>query len=86
MGPLRDRPGGTGGWHDGYCLSGCGTVFRLDPSGDLTVLADMGTGQAIGSDPQSGLILDHDGNLYGVATGGYCKTNGDCGTVFEIVP
>jgi hypothetical protein len=44
-------------------------VFRLDPSGNLTVLADMGTGQAIGSDPQSGLILDHDGNLYGVATG-----------------
>jgi len=78
--------GGIGGFNS-YCPGvGCGTVFKLDTLGNLTVLANLGTVEAPGSDPQSGVILDHQGNLYGTGVGTTCKTYGDCGEVFKIVP
>ena len=68
--------GGTGNW---------GTVFELSPEGEgwsEKVLYNF-TGQLDGSNPQSGVILDSSGNLYGtnpVAWG----TNG--GVVFKLSP
>jgi uncharacterized repeat protein (TIGR03803 family) len=80
--------GGTGGINStGLCPGvGCGTVFKLDSSGNLTVLADLGSGEAPGSVPKSGVILDHEGNLYSVGTGTNCKLGVDCGEVFKIAP
>ncbi|MFZ0817323.1 MAG: choice-of-anchor tandem repeat GloVer-containing protein [Candidatus Sulfotelmatobacter sp.] len=80
--------GGTGGINStGLCPGmGCGTVFKLDPAGNLTVLADLGSAEAPGSVPKSGVILDHEGNLYGVGTGTNCKLGVDCGEVFKIAP
>jgi uncharacterized repeat protein (TIGR03803 family) len=72
---------------------GCGTVFELSPSGDgkwrEKVLYAF-NGGADGANPESGLILDAAGNLYGTTpyggnSGSSCGYGG-CGTVFELTP
>jgi uncharacterized repeat protein (TIGR03803 family) len=79
--------GTTGGGGDG----GYGTVFQLDPSGNLTVLYSF-TGGSDGRNPDSALIADAGGNLYGTTNQGgdlvSCNdpnTHG-CGTVFQLTP
>jgi uncharacterized repeat protein (TIGR03803 family) len=76
------------------CSSGCGTVFELTPSENgpwtETVLYSF-AGGSDGSYPESILIFDEAGNLYGgTAFGGdlSCKFTGGsgCGTVFELSP
>ena len=71
---------------------GCGTVFRLSPSGTETVLHNF-TG-ADGAGPSAELLRDSVGNLYGTtAQGGHqsgaCNLgnegNGTCGVVFELI-
>jgi uncharacterized repeat protein (TIGR03803 family) len=65
---------------------GCGTVFKITPSGTLTTLYSFcsQTNCADGSGPMTGLVQATDGNLYGTTyTGG--NSNGG-GTVFEITP
>jgi uncharacterized repeat protein (TIGR03803 family) len=71
-----------------YANLGCGTVFKLDPSGNLTVLYSF-SGGTDGGNPYSGVIMDGSGNLYGTATYGggtsdVCPTG--CGVVFKITP
>jgi uncharacterized repeat protein (TIGR03803 family) len=65
------------------CVSGCGTVFELTPTGDgswtESVLHDFSDGD--GSTPSAGLILDTRGNLYGTTFSGGLNGNG---TVFAI--
>jgi uncharacterized repeat protein (TIGR03803 family) len=66
---------------------GCGVVFKLDKSGQETVLYSF-TGKADGAGPEAGLLRDAAGNLYGTtssggATGGNCGTTG-CGVVFKL--
>jgi uncharacterized repeat protein (TIGR03803 family) len=46
-----------------------GTVFKIDSSGNETVLHSF-TGQADGGLPSTGLVRDSAGNLYGTAGGG----------------
>lgn len=70
------------------CLNGCGSIFKLDPSGNLTVLYAF-KGGADGSNPTTGLILDSANSLYGVtANGGNLTCSGGrgrgCGTVFKL--
>jgi uncharacterized repeat protein (TIGR03803 family) len=64
--------------------NGYGTVVKITPSGQETVLYnfDITTDSNEGS-PFSGLTLGTDGNLYGT-TLGYHETDG--GTVFKITP
>ena len=77
---------GTGGY------LGCGTVFRMTPSGAVTRLYsfpyDTSTSTAPnGAFPTAGLIQGKDGYLYGVAQdGGLAGCNGalGCGTMFRI--
>lgn len=73
------------------CTDGCGTVFRLSPTGGGgwvgTVLLSFGN--ATGAYPAAPLVLDAAGNLYGTAsargiTNSAC-TNG-CGAVFKLSP
>lgn len=59
---------------------GCGTVFRMDSSGNVTVLYSF-TGNSDGSWPESGVMQGSDGNLYGTAA--YGGVNDD-GVVFRI--
>jgi uncharacterized repeat protein (TIGR03803 family) len=69
--------GGTGT----ACFDGCGTIFKIDPSGNETVLYNF-TGGADGYNPLGGVIRDPEGNLYGTASvsGNSCS----CGTVFKL--
>jgi uncharacterized repeat protein (TIGR03803 family) len=66
---------------------GCGTVFKLDPSGNLTVLHRF-TGGADGAFPNAGVIRDAaTGNLFGTATAGGdlpCYPGTGCGTVYKL--
>ena len=66
--------------------NGCGTVFKLDPNGNETVLHRFG-GKGDGTFPTAGLIRDAAGNLYGTTyTGGVAGSCGGsgCGIVFKV--
>lgn len=62
--------------------SGCGLVYRLDPSGRETALYAF-QGGADGIYPVAGVIMDTSGNIYGATPSG--GTNG-YGVVFKLDP
>jgi uncharacterized repeat protein (TIGR03803 family) len=64
-------PDGCGGW--------CGTMFMLTPKGTLAVLHSFNYSD--GANPQSALMADAVGNLYGTTSRG--GSNND-GTVFKL--
>jgi uncharacterized repeat protein (TIGR03803 family) len=66
------------------CYEGCGTVFRMSPSGTFTRLYSFCSqaGCTDGSTPAS-LIQATDGNFYGTTDGGGA---GNHGTIFKITP
>jgi uncharacterized repeat protein (TIGR03803 family) len=61
---------------------GCGTIYKLTPAGQLTVLYTF-MGGADGGNPAAGLVMDSQGTLYGT-TYGY-GAHGS-GTVFKLTP
>ncbi len=92
--------GGAGGT---FCLNGCGTVFRLSPTGngqftETIIHSFPGTrGNTDGQNPVGGLVFDQAGNLWGsTPVGGVVKSPSNacgavgfasqCGTVFELTP
>jgi len=71
--------------------NGCGTIFKVTPSGTLTTLYNFCSQSncADGQYPYSGLVKGTDGNFYGVAAfGGIVNSNclSGCGTIFKITP
>ncbi len=62
------------------CTGGCGTVFKIAPSGTLTVVYNFNFG-ASGVAPFGGVTLGTDGSFYGTT-----DTNGkfNYGTVFKV--
>lgn len=70
-------------------LNGAGTLFKLTPTGTLTVLYDFG-GAGLPGHPYSAPILGTDGNLYGTlidgGPSGCTYLNGGCGAVYKITP
>jgi uncharacterized repeat protein (TIGR03803 family) len=68
----------------GICNSeGCGTVFNITTSGELTTLLDFGFGNGFSYAP---LILGTDGNFYGTTYANGSTGVGCCGTLFKITP
>jgi uncharacterized repeat protein (TIGR03803 family) len=64
---------------------GCGTVFKMTPSGTLTVLHNFESTDGI--HPEAGLVQGSDGNFYGTTVGGgTIACNSICGTLFKITP
>ena len=62
-----------------------GEVFSLSPSSrgwTLNIVHSFGNSGGDGRGPQSGVIFDFEGNLYGTTLGG----NDNNGTVFELTP
>lgn len=67
---------------------GCGTVYKIAPNGTGSVL-HVFTGGGDGRFPESTLIMDADGNLYGTTRYGgsaQCQSGAGCGTVFKLAP
>jgi uncharacterized repeat protein (TIGR03803 family) len=69
----------------GACSDGCGTVFKITPSGTVTTLYTFcsETNCDDGQSPYATLVEGKDGNFYGTTAGG--GANGQ-GTVFKITP
>jgi uncharacterized repeat protein (TIGR03803 family) len=63
---------------------GKGTIFKIDPSGNHTVLHSFLCCPPLGKNPVAGLILDGAGNLYGTAQNGGDQSQD--GTVFKLSP
>lgn len=77
--------GTTAGGANSTCGGICGTVFELSPSKagwKKTTLYEF-TGSPDGAQPDSGLVFDRAGNLYGTTVQG---GSSGCGTVFELSP
>jgi uncharacterized repeat protein (TIGR03803 family) len=79
--------GGTGT----DCTYGCGTVFKMDASGKVTILYSFQGGPGDGAVPFGPLARDAEGNVYGVTIWGGDSSNCSalrvgygCGTVFKL--
>jgi uncharacterized repeat protein (TIGR03803 family) len=75
-----------GGTTNAHCPLGCGTIFEITATGQLTSLhAFCASGPCPdGSNPEQPLIQGTDGNLYGtIVSGGFHFA---AGTAFEITP
>jgi uncharacterized repeat protein (TIGR03803 family) len=68
---------------EGYPVVGCGTVFKLDPSGKEAVLYTFTGTNGDGASPSAGLLMDGAGNLYGTTDSGGAAGGG---TVFKLAP
>jgi uncharacterized repeat protein (TIGR03803 family) len=91
-GLVRDSKGnfyGTSEYGGANCWvpGGCGTVFKIDASGNESIFYTF-TGGADGASPSDTLAIDSQGNLYGTAGGGAsgCDENHGCGVVFRLTP
>jgi uncharacterized repeat protein (TIGR03803 family) len=67
------------------CPGGCGTVFEITPTGQLTTIYNFCSQSECtdGQNPGGNVIVGPGGNLYGTTTFGGAN---DSGTVFEITP
>ena len=76
----------AGGNNNGCGGRYCGTVFKITPGGSLTILYTfcLQSRCADGAQPEAGLALGPDGNLYGTTF--YGGGSADDGTVFKITP
>ena len=66
--------------YSGY--SGCGTIYKITPTGIATVLYSFGGTTEDGTVPTGALLQAGDGILYGITTAGGAA---DEGTVFKLV-
>jgi uncharacterized repeat protein (TIGR03803 family) len=83
------KQGGTNSCLYGGTNFGCGTLFKITPSGTLTTLYNFcsQSGCADGQEPGGALVQGNDGNLYGTTGAGgkaACGFFGGCGTIFKI--
>lgn len=79
----------AGGIQSDYCMNGCGTIFRMTPSGQLTTMYILTLPDS--AVPYGGLVLGSDGNFYGTTTEGGdngpgCMDTPGCGTIFRVTP
>jgi uncharacterized repeat protein (TIGR03803 family) len=76
-----------GDYTNNSCGVGCGTIFKITPSGTFTTLHSFG--EVDGTGP-NWLVQGTDGNFYGTTLQGGAFIGGDCpvgcGTVFEMTP
>jgi len=80
----------AGGAPSDFCYGGCGTVFKITPSGTLTTLHSFcsQSGCSDGASPDSILVQGTDRDFYGTTQywGANGSTGDEAGTVFKITP
>lgn len=75
----------VGGGNTTACPTGCGTVFKLSPTGRETLLHSFAGQPTDGQYPYGNLVPDTAGNLYGTTSKGDDNNSGiNGGTVFQI--
>jgi len=90
MGPMLLMPDGSlyGTTLEGGSGGG-GTVYKIDANGNESIAYPF-TGGNDGGDPESGVIADEQGNLYGTTVVGGQHSNfcfgAGCGVVFKLIP
>jgi uncharacterized repeat protein (TIGR03803 family) len=77
-----DAEGNLYGTTSGGGSFGKGTVFKVDTTGNETVLYSFGATAGDGTNPTPGLVRDPQGNLYGTTV--YGGNAGNNGTVFKV--
>lgn len=74
----------SGGANDcGIEFNNCGTVFKMTPSGDVSIIHSFGSTPEDGIVPDTTLKLASDGNMYGTTVAGGLY---DHGTFFRVTP
>ena len=86
-GVIRDAAGNLYGTTEGGGSGGAGTVFKLDPSGNETILHSFVGPDGAG--PITDLVQDAAGNLYGTTFeggnyAGPCFQTAGCGVVYKV--
>jgi uncharacterized repeat protein (TIGR03803 family) len=84
---LRDSAGNLYGTTELGGSEGVGAVFKLDSSGNETILHSFGFSGGDGIVPYGTLIRDAAGNLYGVTNEGgdySCFSGAGCGVVYKL--
>jgi uncharacterized repeat protein (TIGR03803 family) len=81
-GVIRDPGGNLYGTTTGGGAAGVGVVYKIDATGHETVLHSF-MGGTDGANPNSGVIRDSAGNLYGATNGGGTYR---AGTVYKLDP
>jgi len=79
--------GGSTNCNNGVTVVGCGTIFKVSPTGTFTTLytfCSQISSCPDGKNPTGGVIQATDGNLYGTTTAGGVGCNAGCGTVFTV--
>jgi uncharacterized repeat protein (TIGR03803 family) len=86
----------VGGANQSICSSsgyGCGTVFKVSPTGTITILHKFcsHTPCTDGFSPSGALVRGGDGNFYGTTPSGGANSSAThcskgCGTIFRITP
>jgi uncharacterized repeat protein (TIGR03803 family) len=87
-GVIRDSAGNLYGTTDNGGTSNRGTVYKISPSGQETILHAF-TGGTDGGFPDAALVLGATGKLYGTTVSGgdlACNGGTGCGTIFELDP
>jgi uncharacterized repeat protein (TIGR03803 family) len=82
---LIDQEGNLYGTTFGVYANGLGSVYKLDPLGNITVLYSFTTPE--GGEYPEGLVMEAAGNLYGVTLGGGTGTGcyyNSCGLIFKL--
>jgi uncharacterized repeat protein (TIGR03803 family) len=84
-GIIRDKQGNFYGVTALGGPAGYGTVYRITPAGQETVLYSF-TGGADGDSPSGTLVIDDEGNLYGETYGGgnLSDCENGCGVLFKV--
>jgi uncharacterized repeat protein (TIGR03803 family) len=85
---LPDGKGGFYGTAESGGANRLGAIFHFSSAGKEKVLHAF-SGGSDGDGPESGLIADKTGNMYGTTVyggGTGCQGGAGCGTVFEIAP
>jgi uncharacterized repeat protein (TIGR03803 family) len=80
-GVIRDSSGNLYGTTYGGGTYGFGVIYRIDPSGSETILYNFGALVGDPVNPESGVIRDAAGNLYGTTFSGGAYGNG---TVYKL--
>jgi uncharacterized repeat protein (TIGR03803 family) len=81
--------GTTASGGDGWCgwSAGCGTIFKMTSTGQVTIIhAFSTTSRADGYGPSQFLIQASDGNIYGTTGSGGSALSGLNGTIFKMTP